>query len=68
MRYKFLTLIVLLAVTSSTVKAQQKWSLLQCIEYAMANNISVKQVDLQTRIAELTVKQSKYGQIAQPKF
>jgi outer membrane protein len=62
MPYKLLTLIALLAVTT-TVKAQEKWGLLKCIEYAMANNISVKQVDLQTRIAELTLKQSKYGQL-----
>jgi outer membrane protein len=61
MRYKLLTLIALLAVTAS-VKAQEKWGLLRCIEYAMSNNISVKQVDLQSKIAELTLKQSKYGQ------
>ena len=62
MRIKFLTLIVLL-VTSVSVNAQEKWSLLQCIEYAMANNISVKQIDLQSKIAELDVKQSKLGQL-----
>ena len=67
MRYKFLTLIFLLAVMG-TVKAQQKWGLLQCIEYAMTNNISVKQVDLQTKIAELTLKQSKYGQLPNLNF
>jgi outer membrane protein len=67
MRYKFLTLITLLAVTG-TLQAQQKWSLLKCIEYAMANNISVKQVDLQTKIAELTLKQSKYGQLPNLNF
>jgi outer membrane protein len=61
MRYKLLTLIALFAFTT-TVKAQEKWGLLRCIEYAMANNISVKQVDLQTKIAELTLKQSKYSQ------
>ena len=60
MRYKLLTLIALLAVTG-TVQAQEKWGLLKCIEHAMANNISVKQVDLQSKIAELTLKQSKYG-------
>lgn len=61
MRYKLLTLIALLAVTAS-VKAQEKWGLLRCIQYAMDNNISVKQVDLQSKIAELTLKQSKYSQ------
>ncbi|MBL0198883.1 MAG: TolC family protein [Chitinophagaceae bacterium] len=67
MRYKLLTLIAFLAVTA-TVQAQEKWGLLKCIEYAMANNISVKQVDLQTRIAELTLKQSRYGQLPNLNF
>ena len=62
MRCKFLTLLTLLAINIS-VNAQEKWSLLQCIEYAMANNISVKQIDLRTKTAELDVKQSKLGQI-----
>jgi len=62
MRYKFLTVIALLAVTISA-RAQEKWGLLKCIEYAMANNISVKQTDLQSKIAELDLKQSKLGQI-----
>jgi outer membrane protein len=62
MRYKFLTLIALFTFTA-TVQAQEKWGLLKCIQYAMANNISVKQVDLQSKIAELTLKQSKYGQL-----
>lgn len=67
MRCKILILIVLLAVTG-TVQAQEKWGLLKCIEYAMANNISVKQVDLQTKIAELNLKQSKYGQLPNLNF
>ena len=62
MRYKFLTLVTLLAINLSA-NAQEKWDLLKCIEYAMANNISVKQIELQTKTAELDVKQSKLGQI-----
>ena len=67
MYYKFLPLLILLALSFS-VKAQEKWSLLKCIEYAMANNISVKQIDLQTRLAELQLKQSKYGQLPNLNF
>ena len=67
MRYKLLTLIALLTVTG-TVQAQEKWGLLKCIEHAMANNISVKQVDLQSKIAALTLKQSKYGQLPNLNF
>jgi outer membrane protein len=43
--------------------AQDKWDLRRCVEYAVANNISVKQADVQARIAELTWKQSKMSQI-----
>jgi len=62
MRYKFLTLIALFIITGSA-KAQEKWGLLKCIEYAMANNISIKQTDLQTKTAELQLRQSKLGQL-----
>ena len=62
MRYKFLILITLFFITSS-VHAQEKWSLPKCIEYAMANNISIKQIDLQSKTAELQLKQSKLGQL-----
>jgi len=58
MRYKFLTLIVFLAAVG-TAKAQEKWSLLKCIEHAMANNISIKQTSLQEQYNNLTLKQSK---------
>jgi outer membrane protein len=45
------------------VHAQDKWDLKRSVEYALANNISVKQADVQSRFAELTLKQgqlSKY--------
>ncbi len=62
MYYKILTLSFLLALSFSA-NAQEKWSLLKCVEYAMANNISIKQTDLQSKIAELDLKQSRLGQI-----
>jgi outer membrane protein len=43
--------------------AQEKWDLRKCVEYAVTNNISVKQADVQARISQLTYKQSKLGQI-----
>ena len=67
MRYKYLTLIALLAF-AGTANAQQKWSLPRCIEYAMVNNISVKQIDLQTKTAQLLLRQSKLGQIPSLNF
>jgi outer membrane protein len=41
----------------------EKWSLLKCVQYAVENNISVKQADLQTRFSELTYKQGRQSQL-----
>ena len=43
--------------------AQDKWDLRKCVDYAIANNISVKQADVQARIAKLTMSQSQLSQI-----
>jgi outer membrane protein len=43
--------------------SQDKWDLRRCVEYALANNISVKQADVQARLEELTLKQSKMAQL-----
>src|SRR5258708_6672888 len=42
--------------------AQDKWDLRKCVEYALQNNISVKQADLQIRFAALDLQQSKWQQ------
>jgi len=44
------------------VNGQTKWDLKRCVEYAIANNISVKQADVQARLAELSLKQSRLSQ------
>jgi outer membrane protein len=44
------------------VAAQEKWDLRRCVEFAWQNNISVKQTDIQARIAQLTYEQSKLSQ------
>lgn len=67
MHYKFLTLFAILTISIS-VHAQEKWSLLKCLEYAMANNIAVKQIDLQSKTAALQYKQSKLGQFPSLSF
>ncbi len=67
MRCRILTLITLL-IAASTAKAQEKWSFLKCIEYAMANNISIKQIDLQSKTSDLQLKQSRYSQIPSLNF
>jgi outer membrane protein len=42
--------------------AQQKWDLRGAVDYALINNISVKQQDIQARLASLTYNQSKLSQ------
>ncbi len=57
-----LLLVAGLSALFFSVTAQQKWTLRQCVEYALANNVSVKQSDVQARLAELTYKQSRLQQ------
>ncbi len=42
-----------------TVSAQDTWNLKRSVEYALQNNISVKQADIDSRIAALNLKQNK---------
>jgi len=55
--------IFLLFGNTNTVAAQDTWSLKRCVDYAMANNISIKQQDVQKRYAELTLTQSRMSQV-----
>jgi outer membrane protein len=43
--------------------AQEKWSLPRCVDYALKNNISVKQTDLQSQFSALALKQSRASQL-----
>jgi outer membrane protein len=56
MKRIFTALAVLLA---NSICAQDKWDLRECIDYALANNISIKQQDVQARITALNYKQSR---------
>jgi outer membrane protein len=48
------TLLIIQGVT-----AQKKWTLEQCIEYALQHNIEIKQQELNLKIQESNVRQSK---------
>lgn len=61
--FKFCTASLLGLLLAITAPAQDRWDLRKCVEYAIANNISVKQADLQSRFSELTYKQSKQSQL-----
>lgn len=51
-------------------QAQQveKWDLIRCVDYAMKNNISVRQSDLQIRFSKLDFDQSKLSLYPQANF
>ncbi|MFN8251018.1 MAG: TolC family protein [Ferruginibacter sp.] len=67
MRRKNYLLVVLTLITISS-SAQDKWDLRRCIDYALANNISIKQTDIQARLAKLQAYQNKMGQFPSLSF
>jgi outer membrane protein len=54
---------ILLVLLTFHAVAQDKWDLKRCVEYAVNNNISVKQQDVSARLAALVYKQNKLAQI-----
>jgi outer membrane protein len=48
--------------------AQDKWDLRRCVEYAWANNISVRQADVQARLAEIDHTASKWARYPAANF
>lgn len=47
---------------------QEKWDLRKIVDFAVANNISIKQADVQTSLTGLTYTQSKLGQLPTASF
>lgn len=60
MRYIILILLPFI-ILCNTANAQQTWDLRKIVDYAIANNISIKQADVQAGISQLLYKQSKLG-------
>ena len=58
-----LFLITIVLFFASPVSAQQKWDLKRCVDFALLNNVSVKQQDVQARIAALTLNQNKLSRL-----
>lgn len=61
-------IIILLICVSHFATAQEKWDLQRCVEYALANNISVKQADIQARFSELALLQNRSSRIPSLNF
>ncbi len=53
----------ILFANSATIQAQDTWTLQRSVDYAMQNNISIRQQDVQKRFAALTLKQSQLSQV-----
>lgn len=53
----FLSFLLLLSGTQ--IQAQEKWDLRRCVEYAVANNIDVRQAAIRAKQSQLTLNQSK---------
>jgi outer membrane protein len=60
---KKLILLTLALLNLILCHAQGKWDLRRCVDYAVSNNISVKQQDVQARLAEITMKQYLFSQL-----
>ena len=55
----FLSLFLFFTICLCAQPVQQSWTLQQCIEYALKNNIRVKQQELNTEISKANYLQSK---------
>ena len=58
MRIRFVQFFIAVLLASAAI-GQEKWDLQKCVDYALKNNISVRQADLQIRFAQLELQQSK---------
>ena len=56
-------LLTLLLLWAAGSQAQELWDLPRCVDYALKNNISVRQADLQSRFSELALKQGRSSQL-----
>lgn len=54
---------LLLAVSLNSMGQKDVWSLQRCIDYAVKNNVQVKQGEVATRYQQNLLKQSKYARL-----
>ena len=67
MRYISYTIIAITSLCNNA-NAQEKWDLRKIVDYTIANNISIKQADVQAAISGLNYKQSKLGRYPNANF
>jgi len=56
---KIIALFLPVLISVTNLAAQDKWDLRRCVEYALANNISIKQADIDSRTYKLYYDQAK---------
>ena len=61
-------LLGMMLIICSGSAQQDKWDLKRCVQYAISNNISLKQADIDSRTAKLVFDQSKWAQLGQANF
>ncbi len=64
----WIVLTILLANQIGIAQTNEKWDLRRCVEYALTNNVSVRQADIQARLSAIALKQSKLQQIPSLNF
>ncbi|SEN12592.1 TolC family protein [Niastella yeongjuensis] len=61
-------LLLLVCYLPYGMQAQEKWDLRRCVEYALANNLTVQQTSLQANVAEVNEKQARWSQYPNADF
>ncbi|HRP31036.1 MAG TPA: TolC family protein [Agriterribacter sp.] len=67
-RLFWVVLSTIIANSFAHAQTNIKWDLRRCVEYAITNNISVRQSDIQARLSAITLKQSKLQQLPSLNF
>jgi outer membrane protein len=61
---KWQILLIVFLFGTNFIQAQKKqWTLEECVNYALENNISIKQSEFQLQSNEISLKQSKYSNL-----
>lgn len=63
-----ISIIILLLFAAISTKGQQKWSLRDCVQYAMEHNRGIKRSDIQATVAAINYKQSRLSRIPSLNF
>jgi len=62
MRYLSYTLVAIIALCNS-ITAQEKWDLRKCVDYAVRHGFTIRQAELQTKLADIQFNQNRLSQL-----